>query len=274
MSRDLELEQKIDAYIKGQLSEEESQELWEDLLQQPEYIDLLETELGVKSIVADRAKAENPSQESSANENGIIYSLKESWKWTAAAAAVAVLIVAINFLQVDTNQTIQELAIGNINISKNLSSAPVMRAQKGNTAPSDSLLNRGFKAAISGDLKKAIAEYDKIIRSYPNEPAAVQAYLNKGIILYNSGDYVNAITALEQVTKKVKDKPVTKEKGYWYLGNAYMNLNKLEKAREAIHTTYAMDGIYRDSAFRILRKLDHKLGNVDFDNFEQQIKDN
>ncbi len=32
MSRDLELEQQIDAYIKGKLTEEEAQRLWEELL--------------------------------------------------------------------------------------------------------------------------------------------------------------------------------------------------------------------------------------------------
>jgi hypothetical protein len=57
------------------------------------------------------------------------------------------------------------------------------------------------------------------------------------------------------------------------MGNAYINLEKLKEARDAIHHTYTMDGIYRKPALRLLKKLDHKLGNVDFDNFEQQMKE-
>jgi len=273
MSRDLELEKQIDAYIKGKLSEKEADELWKKLLKRPDYLELLETELAVKSIFEDRDLEDIATGQSKAEESATIYNLKKSWKWIAAAASVAILVIAINFLQIDTNQTISELAVGDIDLSTNIASAPVLRSQKGEMTPADSLLNRGFKAAISGDVDKAIRMYDKIITEYASKPAAVQAYLNKGIIQYNSGDFKNSISSFQQVVKNVEERPVTKEKAYWYLGNAYMNLEQLEKAREAIHKTYSMDGIYRQPAYRILRKLDHELGNTDFDNFEQQMKE-
>ena len=273
MSRDLELEQQIDAYIKGKLSEKEADELWEKLLLRPDYLELLETELSVKSILEDRAVEKTSTNDSKAEERAAIYSLRKSWKWIAAAASVAILVVAINFLQLDTNQKITELAIGDISISENITSAPVMRSQKSEMTPADSLLNRGFEAAISGHVSKAMKVYDKIIAEYGAEPAAVQAHLNKGIIQYNSGDFKTSISSFEQVIANVKERAVSEEKAYWYMGNAYMNLEQLEKARKAIHQTYAMDGIYRQPAYRILRKLDHELGNTDFDNFDQQMKE-
>lgn len=271
MSRDLELEKQIDAYVKGKLSEEEAQKLWEKLLQQPDYIELLETELGVKSILKDSSSnsGQHPSQKST-----VIYSLKKSWKWMAAAAAVALLVISINVLQVDTNQNIKEVALNDLNYAEHLSSAQIQRSQKAEIAPSDSLLNKGFEAAISGEVSQALKTYDKIIEKYGDQPAAVQAYLNKGIILYNSGNFGESITSFKAVIDKVSSqKQVIKEKAYWYLGNAYINIEKLNEARDAIHTTYAMDGIYRKPAFRLLRKLDHELGNINFDDFEQQIKE-
>lgn len=271
MSRDLELEKQIDAYIKGKLTEEESRKMWEKLLQHPNYIELLETELGVKSIIENRSSAN--SSESRFKEEGIVYSLYKSWRWMAAAATVAILVIAINFLQIDTNQAISELAIQNIEISSNLSSAPVLRSQKGDIAPSDSLLNRGFEAAISGDVSKALQMYDKIIKNYPEEAAAVQAHLNKGIIQYNGGKFTTSISSFKQVLSHANIKPVAEEKAYWYMGNAYININDLKNAREAIYKTYSMDGIYRQSAYRILRKLDHELENSNFDSSEQQMKD-
>lgn len=271
MSRDLELEKQIDAYVKGKLDEEQAQKLWKQLLQRPDYIELLETELAVKSILEDSS---SNSDKHASQESTVIYSLKKSWKWMAAAAAIALLVISINVLQVDTNQNIKELALNNLNYADHLSSAQIQRSQKTEITPSDSLLNKGFEAALSGEVSKAIKMYNKIIEKYGDKPAAVQAYLNKGIIQYNSGNYGDSITSFKAVIDKVNSqKRVVKEKAYWYLGNAYINIEKLNEARDAIHTTYGMDGIYRKPAFRLLRKLDHELGNIDFDNFEQQIKE-
>jgi tetratricopeptide (TPR) repeat protein len=272
MSRDLELEQQIDAYLKGKLNEEEAHELWAKLLERPDYIELLETELGVKSILTERS-VNNESDTSSAEEQSIIYHLKASKKWIAAAAAVAVLVVAINFLQMNTTNNIGDLALKDINIAENLSSAQILRSQKAEIEPADSLLNRGFEAAISGDVDQALKYYDLIIQRHSESASAVKAYLNKGIIQYNSGNFEESITSFESVLDKVSEKPIVREKAYWYLGNALINLDELKEAREAIHTTYAIDGIYRKPAFRLLKKLDHELGNVDLDNVEQQLKE-
>ncbi|MDZ7682902.1 MAG: tetratricopeptide repeat protein [Fodinibius sp.] len=154
-----------------------------------------------------------------------------------------------------------------------MSSAQILRSQKRKIAPADSLLNRGFEAAISGDVEKALNYYNQIIEDYKDEPAAVKAYLNKGIIQYNSGSFEESISSFEAVLDNVSKKPIVREKAYWYMGNAFINIDELKKAREAIHTTYAIDGIYRKPAFRLLKKLDHELGNVDFDNFEQQMNE-
>lgn len=54
--RKLSLAKRIDAYLKGDLDEEESERLWVELLQHPEYIDYLETEQAVRRIVESRGK--------------------------------------------------------------------------------------------------------------------------------------------------------------------------------------------------------------------------
>ena len=270
MSRDIELEKKIDAYVKGKLSEEQAQELWEKLLQRPDYLELLKTELGVKSILEKRSSSDDST---SAEESSIIYSIQKSWKWMAAAAAVALLVVSVNFFQLDTNKSLQSEVPGEFNLAENLSSAEVFRSQKTETLPADSLLNHGFEAALSGDISKAIAAYDQIISKYSDKSAATKAYLNKGIIQYNSGGFGESIESFKAVINRNTERDVLEEKAYWYMGNAYINIEQPEKAREAIHKVYSMDGIYRKPSFRLLKKLDYKLGNVDFDNFEDQIKE-
>lgn len=269
-SRDIELEKKIDAYIKGKLSEEQARELWEKLLQRPDYIELLKTELGIKTILDQRSSGESHA---SASESGVIYSMQKSWKWLAAAAAVALLVVSINFFQLDTNQSLQDAVPQEFDLGNNLSSAEIMRNQKSEILPADSLLNRGFEEALSGNVSEAIEMYDEIIKKYEDEPAAIKAYLNKGIIQYNSGGFGKSIESFKAVLAKDINRDVIREKAYWYMGNAYVNIEKLEEAREAIHKVYSMDGIYRKPSFRLLRKIDYELGNVDYDNFEEQIKE-
>ncbi len=75
------IEEDIDAYLKGALSEREVERLWIQLLKKPAYIALLETEIDLLRIYMVRQEAVNnkPSE----------------WKWTATAAAVIILVIMI-----------------------------------------------------------------------------------------------------------------------------------------------------------------------------------
>ncbi|MDZ7692214.1 MAG: tetratricopeptide repeat protein [Balneolaceae bacterium] len=268
-SGDIDIIKQIDAYLKGQLSEEEAEVFWVELLKNPEYIEYLETELAVKSILEERKREKDaPDEAGTAGTTP-----QNKWKWIAAAASVAILVVAVNFFRMDTS-TLQEQAINSINMTTQLSAPMVMRSENSELVGADSLMNIGFEAALSGDVERALQMYREVIKKYKNEPAAAKAYLNIGIIQYNKGAYPEASTAFERALAVVKEDKVLQEKAYWYLGNAYINLDQLTKAREAIQNTYSFDGVYRKAAFRLLRKLDYELGNVDFDEIDQQIKGN
>lgn len=54
LSRDIELEKRIDAYIKGKLNKTQFLHLLQDLASHPIYLELLETELKVKEAVQYR----------------------------------------------------------------------------------------------------------------------------------------------------------------------------------------------------------------------------
>src|SRR5699024_277763 len=153
MDRNITLEKKIDAYIKGRLNEEEAQQLWEELLKHPEYIELLNTELAVRSIHRKNTKATLKKEKES--QASFIHSLQNSWKCAGAAAAIVILAFTINLLQNSTNPYLQSLAVNNINLSENLISASVLRSEhRQQIAPEDSLLNLGYKAAVDGELSK------------------------------------------------------------------------------------------------------------------------
>ncbi|WP_372637805.1 tol-pal system YbgF family protein [Fodinibius sp.] len=259
MARDVELEKKIDAYIKGHLTEEQAQELWEELLKNPGYIELLNTEISVRAMVVEDGSRESSS--GTKRQHTLIHSLQNSWKWAAAAVAIIIVAVAVNFFLTDAEQTLDELALNEIPLSESLASAPALRSGQVRSIPGDSLLNQGFKAAISGDISKAMELYDAIIKEYPDQPAAVQAYLNRGIIQFNRSDYEGAIASFREVVGKAEEQSFLREKGYWYLGNAYINTDSLSRAHEAISEVFYMEGIYRNPAGDILQELDKQPGN-------------
>lgn len=262
-SRDLDLEKQIDAYVKGHLSVSEAEELWIELLKRPDYIELLETELCIKQIIEEQIAAEEESGRQAQPLESFRHTLNRSWKWLAAAASVAILIVAINFFQTEPNQSLQELTLGEINIVENLASPEVLRSQKTELPAVDSLLNLGFKAAISGNVDEAIGIYKEVIDKYNNAPNVAMAYLNLGIIEYNAERYEEASVAFTDAIQRVGDDRVLQEKAYWYLGNAFIKLDQPDKARVAIQDAYEMDGIYRNPASRLLERLDSEteMGN-------------
>lgn len=261
-SRDIEIIKQIDAYVKDQLSEQETEELWIELLKNQEYLEYLETELAIKSIFEQKKNSTGDDSESRISE------LHTSWKWIAAAASVAILVIAINFLKIDGSGSLSKQTIGSINMTEHLAAPLVMRSQESDLSGADSLMNVGFEAALSGDIDRAIKMYENVTRKYENSEVAAQAHLNIGIIRYNSGEYRIASEAFERAISIVKQDKMLQEKAYWYLGNAYINLDQFKKAREAVQNAYALDGAYRKPAFRLLRKLDYQLGNIDFDEVE------
>lgn len=265
-SRDRHLEKQLDAYVKGNLTESEAQELWVKLMGRPDYIELLETELAVKALFAQQASETGSEKSVSGTQEpqGLTYILQRSWKWAAAAAVIIVLIISMNLFQIEVEPSLQEIAISDINIAENLITAPVVRSDShGQQSPVDSMLNHGYQLAISGDLNKAMAVYNEIIERFGGSPATAKAFLNRGIIQYNGSIYQEAISSFDMTLSMVQKDPVTEEKAYWYLGNAYIHTDSLQKARNAIQKVHTMDNIYRKPAGRLLQKLDSELDNRD-----------
>lgn len=262
-SRDLNLEKQIDAYIRGHLSAQESEDLWKALLFRPDYIELLETELYIKRIIEEQDANNGQKVPSSSNRQKPAERKRKFspvWKWMAAAASVAILIISISYLQTEQEKSLQELTLGEINIVENLASPEVMRSQDPGLPAIDSLLNLGFKAAISGDVEKAVGFYNDVVENYGDAPNVSMAYLNLGIIQYNRENYEEASGAFENAIQKVRNDRILEEKAYWYLGNSYVNMDQLKEGREALLSTYRMNGIYKNSTVRLLEKLDKELG--------------
>ncbi|MEX0723128.1 MAG: tetratricopeptide repeat protein [Gracilimonas sp.] len=255
-SRELEIKQKIDAYIKGQLKEEEIQELWNEFAKNPELLDVLELEVNIKAIIEQKAAEAKQSK---------IYKLP-TWTWHAAAAAAIIIVALVQLFRVDTPTNMDQFVVQQINPGE-IETADGVRDKDMRITTADSLLNLGFEAVISGNQSRALELFDEVINNFEEEPYGSKAFLNKGIILYNESDYEAAIIAFKEAANRVEDSKMITEKAYWYLGNALVNLGQLEAAQEAVFQAYQIDGIFRNPAFRLLKKLSDDLGTSDYEEF-------
>lgn len=262
-SREIEIRKQIDAYIKGNLDESEIEQLWNEFAKNPELLDVLEIEVHVKELIEREAQR--------AKKEATVHKLP-SWTWHAAAAAVLVIIALVQLFRVDTPTEMEQFVVQKISPGE-IETADGVRDKDMRITTADSLLNLGFEAVMSGNENRALELFDKVIQQYDEEPYGSKAYLNKGIILYNEGDYESAIVAFNESAHRAQDSRMISEKAYWYLGNALINIGELEKARGAVFEAYQLDGIFRQPAFRLLKKLNNDLGNSDYEEFDAQPLD-
>lgn len=269
--QEIELLKTIDAFLRGNLSEAEEDDLWKSLLKHPEYLDYLETEAALRDLYQEKSDSGRGTEE---NKNlkqhleqdqvsGKIPS-ESNAKINRMGAALAVaasitLIFAFLFLFNQPGQkTPGDLAINSIEIS-NMETSSIRRSETNKLTPADSLLNVGMQAAMTDNISKAERLYREVITKYDSEPAAAMAHLNLGIIQYNLGEYENAILSFRSAVEVPNTTMIVEEKAYWYMGNAYVNIEQWEKARSAVYEAYVQQGIFRDAAESLLDHIDARL---------------
>ncbi|RNC83004.1 MAG: tetratricopeptide repeat protein [Balneola sp.] len=240
---------KIDAYLKGTLSDNEIDQLWVEFAKNPELLDLLELEVGVQKIIEDEVKGVKKAK---------TFQLP-SWTWHASAAAVILLVLSIQLFQVDSKTRLDQFVISEISADQ-AETGDGVRAKDRIITTADSLLNLGFSALVSGNISQALSLYDEVINNYDIEPYGSKAFTNKGIILYNQGDYEASVESFDSALERIEESRMIEEKAHWYKGNALANLNRLEEARMSVYNAYSMDGIFRKPAFLLLQKLNYDLG--------------
>ncbi len=262
-SREEDIYKKIDQYVKGNLSEQEIESLWEEFAKNPDLLSDLELELEVKEILRERAvkKSGKPSK---------IHKLP-NWVWHASAAAAVILVALVQLFRVETPTELEDFIVMNIP-NDQIETADGIRAKDVVISSADSLLNLGFAALSSGNEEKALEIFNEVIQNYEQEPYASKAYLNSGIIQYNEGMYEEAVSSFEEAANRAQDNRMISEKAYWYLGNAYINIGEKEKALEAIGEAYNRDGVFRKPAFLLYRKLSYDLGEIDIEQEAEKLE--
>lgn len=255
----IQLLEKIDQYIQGELSQDEIDELWKQFLQHPEWYNWFETELHLRSLIKKGKKPNfNKGEEPSGSNPSAI---KNYRVWIYAAAAAVILAIGLQFFSFEQNEPIQSLALAEIEES-NLIGADVLRSDDRPAENLDVAINDALATAYEGETAEAIEEFQELLAQSPNNQQKARIEMNLGILFYNSGDYESARNHFQSITGIENIEDYQKEKSWWFLGNALLNLDEPRAAREAVFNAYSMDGRYQSAALNLLKKLDVRLGNI------------
>ena len=259
----IELQKRIDAYLAGTLSQQEVDELWADLISDPDYYEYFETNIYLRKLYSDYRSSTSPQGSDARSASTVIHKLSDRWHWYVAAASILILL-GISVLTLNHRASLKKLSVKEIN-SNNIESPDIMRSDSGKTKKSDSLLNLGYHATITGNISRAEEIYTNIINNYNDRSSNIMAHLNLGILKYNNKEFRLAKEHFSTVIKKTKQQEDRRlqEKAYWYLGNTYLSLEEKQKAKEAIHKAWSANGVYRKPAERLLEEMDYEFSSAD-----------
>lgn len=223
-----ELERKIDLYVNGKLNAEQTDELWAELIQDDYYLDYMKSVANLKSII-DRQKAAKPAAK--------IYSIQKVVRY-AAAAAVILIAGAIGVMNMSTSNNISVSPVEQIGLDvvRDLDGIP--------ETVTNEVIREAIRLATDGDIEEAVSILQSELENVEDPQVTAELALSLGSIQYNNGEYSSSIENFNIVIAQEDVEILTLEKGYWFLGNTYFQLDRLDEAEEAFRKAYELNGAY------------------------------
>jgi tetratricopeptide (TPR) repeat protein len=238
-NRNKDLEKRIEAYVDGELSAREIDELWAELLDNEYYYDYMKSVASMKKIAEDR-------QEKSRLQG----SESQKTVWLSAAAAILLMIGAATIFNISTEPSESVSPISSIELDY-YRSADGMAAEN---MESD-VVRRAISTANTGDVAEALSLINEELQKENSDYKEAELLITSGSILYNSGRFAEAIERFETAIDINYDDMMLRERNYWYLGNAYFQINKLDEAKFALEQAFELNGAYSRVAQSYLRAL-------------------
>lgn len=227
-SKKRELEQKIQQYTEGELSSEEVDALWAELIQEEESMEYLKTVANVKAIAEREQKNKKHRQP------------KKRYTYWAAAAAILLLITVGSLMSYMYNSSPGVDPIAHVELDYYRS------AENPAAGEGTQVISRAITLANTGNIQEALALLHSELENASQPQWVAQIHLNLGSLYYNQSQYQEAINHYNEVIALRKQIDILMlEKAYWYIGNAYFQTDQLDKARANIKEAYDLNGAYR-----------------------------
>ena len=233
-----EIEEQIEKYLDGGLSANEIDELWVELIQDDYYFDYLKTAASLKGLSEKKRNRSNIL-----NIGGV----KQAYL-AAAVVIIAATLVLFNIGQDFSADSVSP--VSSIELDYYRSAEGMVLENEFNE-----LLISAISAANRGEVNSAISIIEDRLEQVSEPAARQELFVTAGSILYNSGNYSQAVLKFEEGIAYQSDDVLLMERNYWYLGNTYFQLNRIEEAKSALESAYSMNGAYSRIAESYLKAL-------------------
>ncbi|MFN1835498.1 tol-pal system YbgF family protein [Balneola sp. MJW-20] len=222
-----ELEHKIDLYVNGRLSADEVDALWAELVQDEYYLDYLKSIANLKKVIESRKSKRSTSR---------IYVLRQYARYAAAAAVVIVAGVLGIMNSGDTGMGIDPvatIALDNV------------RGVDDNNTGENETIRQALRMATNGNIPGAISMLEGALQNASNDSEKAEIALSLGSIQYNNNMYSEAISNFTLITEQTSDiNKLILEEAYYYLGNAYLQMDQFTLAKVAFESALSLDGAF------------------------------
>lgn len=248
------IKKRIHDYVEGNLSAQEVDQLWAELIARPDDLDYLQT-LSTLKKMGENGKFDHLYDEepniiplSAAKEASVSTTIYEKFKPYLAAASVIIIGVAILFnLMTSVQQSQDSGPISMIEYE--------VERSADNQTMLDNYLQEAVSLATNGNLEAAYAQIDEASSLELTEEQNIDLKMVKGAIQYNSKNYSEALETFESINKTADIGLMNLEKGTWYLANTQLQLGMTNQAIESMKRVIELDGSFSRVAKNKLESL-------------------
>lgn len=234
-----DLERKIDLYVNGQLNSEQTDKLWAELIQNGYYLDYMKTVANVKHII-ERKRTDKKSPK--------VHTFKTYAKYITAAAVLMIAgVLGIMNYSNSSSYTVEPVNAIGLDVIRSAEGVP--------ENITNDIIRKAIRLATAGNSEEAIVMLEDELASATEAQDIADISLSLGSIQYNNGNYDAAIESFQRVTDQNEVDPLVTEKGYWFLGNTYFQLEQFEQAKSAFQNAYELNGAYSRVAKTYLEAL-------------------
>lgn len=224
-----DLEYKIDLYVNGKLNQEETDELWAELIQDSYYLDYTKSVANLKAVIESKRDTKKLAP---------VYKLRKVINYGAAAAIAIIIGVVSVFNYTSNTSTVELTALEQLDLGN------IRGADDNPAATTNEVIKEAIELVNNGNFEDAISLLQSTLIDMNTPELVAEMSLTLGSIQYNYGEYDAAVSSFERVISQATVDMQTLEKGYWYLANTYLQLDRMVDAEEAFQKTLDMDGQY------------------------------
>ncbi len=232
-SRLPELEDRIDLYVKGALTQAQADELWIDAIQY-DYVDFL------KSAATIRKVAVATTHEVRSIPRIGIRTRPKLTTLTAAAAAVAVTAGSL-WLYQSTSESTPFTPLSRLETG-------LVRSGTQAATSFEARVRSAVLLAVQGSYGDAMVEFDRLVSEANTTDERALLWIHQGTAQYNQGEWNAAESTFGKVVQMNEVAPALQEEARWYLANTLLQTGETDRAVRMLESVIPYDGAYSRAA--------------------------